>query len=39
MRVTELTDTTRVSIQDKQGAPDKSESAGKILNLLYEQLR
>jgi outer membrane protein assembly factor BamC len=39
VRVTELTDTTRVSIQDKQGAPDKSESAGKILNLLYEQLR
>lgn len=30
---------TQVRMQDKAGAPDKSETAGKILNLLYEQLK
>lgn len=39
VRVTESNETTRVSIEDKQGVPDKSETAGKILNLLYEQLK
>ena len=30
---------TEVHMQDKAGAPDKSETAGKIINLLYEQLK
>lgn len=28
-----------VKMQDKAGTPDKSETAGKIINLLYEQLK
>ncbi|MEO1765913.1 outer membrane protein assembly factor BamC [Thiobacter aerophilum] len=39
VRVTEVNEATRVAIEDKQGAPDKSETASKILNLLYEQLK
>lgn len=30
---------THVRMQDNAGAPDKSETAGKIINLLYEQLK
>ncbi len=37
--VTESGDGTRVAMQDQAGKPDKSETASKILNLLYEQLK
>jgi outer membrane protein assembly factor BamC len=37
--VSDAGDGTQVQMQDNAGAPDKSETAGKILNLLYEQLK
>jgi outer membrane protein assembly factor BamC len=37
--VADSTDGTQVRMQDKNGAPDKSETANKILGLLYEQLK
>lgn len=32
-------DTSQVTVRDKQGAPEKSKTGDRILNLLYEQLR
>jgi len=37
--VSDAADGTQVQMQDNAGAPDKSDTAGKILNLLYEQLK
>jgi outer membrane protein assembly factor BamC len=37
--VADSSEGTQVSMQDKSGAPDKSDTAGKILALLYDQLK
>ena len=37
--VTETAGTSHVQVQGKDGNADRSETAGKILNLLYEQLK
>ena len=39
VKVAEVNDSSQVSLLTKDGAADKSETANKILNLLYEQLK
>jgi outer membrane protein assembly factor BamC len=39
VKVAEVGDASQISLLTKDGATDKSETANKILNLLYEQLK
>ena len=39
VKVAEVSDASQISVLTKDGATDKSETANKILNLLYEQLK
>ncbi|MHB9117941.1 MAG: outer membrane protein assembly factor BamC [Burkholderiales bacterium] len=39
IHISETSGTSRVEVRDKAGTLDKSETANKILNLLYEQLK
>ncbi len=39
VKVAETGETSQVSLMSKDGVADKSDTANKILNLLYEQLK